>query len=85
MSQLLLIQFALSLVAALLGAGAGWWLRGRPGTIVRKVDFSTSSDRKDFAKQALQSLHAAAETVRCCVEQHIECMRAVQSELKESS
>ncbi len=85
MSQLLVMQFTLSLVAALLGAAAGWWLRGRPGAVVRKVDFSTTSDRRDFAKQALQSLHAAAETVRCCVEQHIECMRAVQKEMKESS
>ena len=84
MSQLLLIQFSLSLFAAFLGAAAGWWLRGHRGAVVRKVDFSTTSDRRDFAKQALQSLHAAAETVRCCVEQHIECMRAVQKQLKES-
>jgi diguanylate cyclase (GGDEF)-like protein len=44
-----------------------------------------NTERNDFAKQALQSLHAAAETVRSCVEQHIECMRALHAELQESS
>jgi diguanylate cyclase (GGDEF)-like protein len=87
MMQLVVIQFALSLLAALLGAAAGWWFRGRPmaGKAAVLVSRSAAADRKDFAKQALQSLHAAAESVRTCVEQHIECMRAVQSELKASS
>jgi diguanylate cyclase (GGDEF)-like protein len=83
MSQLVLIQFALSLAAALLGVGAGWWLRGRP--LTRARDHEPAANRDEFAKQALQSLHAAAETVRSCVEQHIECIRALQAELQESS
>jgi diguanylate cyclase len=87
MTQLVVIQFTLSLLAALLGGAAGWWLRGRPGAAkaLAAASRSAAADRKDFAKQALQSLHAAAESVRSCVEQHIECMRAVQSELKASS
>jgi diguanylate cyclase len=86
MTQLLLIQFALSLFAAILGAAAGWWLRGRPAAgVAKSAGRSAAADRKEFAKQALQSLHVAAESVRSCVEQHIECMRAVQSELKETS
>jgi diguanylate cyclase (GGDEF)-like protein len=85
MSQLILIQFSLSLAAALLGAMAGWWLRGRPKTEEGAAPSRPVTDRNEFAKQALQSLHAAAETVRSCVEQHIECMRALQAELQESS
>ncbi|HJQ82210.1 MAG TPA: diguanylate cyclase [Lacipirellulaceae bacterium] len=87
MTQLLAIQFALSLLAALLGAAAGWWLRGRPFAVKASplVSRSAAANRKEFAKQALQSLHAATESVRSCVEQHIECMRAVQSELKSTS
>jgi diguanylate cyclase (GGDEF)-like protein len=82
-----MIQFALSLLAALLGAAAGCWLRGRPmaQAAAKNAGRSAIADRKDFARQALQSLHAAAESVRSCVEQNIECMRAVQSELKETS
>jgi diguanylate cyclase (GGDEF)-like protein len=87
MTQLLAIQFALSLLAALLGAAAGWWLRGRPFAAKASpvVSRSAAANRKEFAKQALQSLHAATESVRSCVEQHIECMRAVESELKSTS
>jgi diguanylate cyclase (GGDEF)-like protein len=82
MTQLLLLQFCFSLAAAFLGGVAGWWLRGRP---MRQTTQSTVADRKQFAHQALQSLHAAAETVRSCVEQHIECMRAVQAEMQDST
>jgi diguanylate cyclase (GGDEF)-like protein len=87
MTQLLAIQFILSLLAALLGAIAGWWLRGRPAArqAAATATRSASAERKEFARQALQSLHAAAESVRTCVDQHIECMRAVQSELKSAS
>src|SRR5262245_47380824 len=84
MTQLVLIQFTLSLMAALLGSVAGWWLRGRPKAGEATVS-RPAADRNEFAKHALQSLHAAAETVRSCVEQHIECMRALQAELQESS
>jgi diguanylate cyclase len=83
MSQLVLLQFVLSLLAGLLGGAAGWWLRGRPKSGVREAP--ASNDRDEFAKQALQSLHAAAESVRACVEQHIECIRALQAELKDGS
>ncbi|HEY3391893.1 MAG TPA: diguanylate cyclase [Lacipirellulaceae bacterium] len=87
MTQLIAIQFALSLLAALLGAAAGWWLRGRPfaAKVAPSVRRSSAADRKEFAKHALQSLHAATESVRSCVEQHVECMRALQSELKSTS
>jgi diguanylate cyclase len=83
MSKLVIIQFSLSLLAALLGAAAGWWLRGRP--LARTSEAGPTPRRDDFAKQALQSLHAAAESVRSCVEQHTECMRALQAQLKDSS
>jgi diguanylate cyclase len=83
-TQLILIQFSLSLVAALLGAAAGWWLRGLPKAKA-PAESRPANDRNDFAKQALQSLHATTETVRSCVEQHIECMRALQAELQETS
>ena len=43
------------------------------------------AERKQLAEQALQGLHAAAETVRSCVEQHIECIRQVESELRDAS
>ena len=45
----------------------------------------TKGERKHVAEQALQGLHAAAETVRSCVEQHIECIRQVESELRDTS
>jgi diguanylate cyclase len=83
MSQLVLLQFVLSLLAGLLGGAAGWWLRGRPKVVVREN--RVSDERDEFAKQALQSLHAAAESVRTAVEQHIECIRALQAELREGS
>ena len=82
MSQILIVQFVFSLLAAFLGGVAGWWLRGRP---LRQATQTTVNERKHVAEQALHSLHAAAETVRTCVEQHIECMRAVQLELQEGS
>jgi diguanylate cyclase (GGDEF)-like protein len=82
MSSLVLIQFGLSLLAAVLGAVAGWWLRGRP--YARKSGASTAS-RKQVAADVLQSLHAAAETVRACVEQHTECIRRIQAELNEAT
>jgi diguanylate cyclase len=86
MSQFVLIQFALSLVAALLGVGAGWWLRGRPAARPSKSsEARPAANRNDFAKQALQSLHSAAESVRSCVEQHTECMRAIQAQLQANS
>jgi diguanylate cyclase (GGDEF)-like protein len=82
MSSFVLIQFGLSLLAALLGAAAGWWLRGRPGL---RPTRQKPADRKQTAAQVLQSLQAAAETVRSCVEQHTECIRLIQSELNETT
>ncbi len=41
--------------------------------------------RKRQTSQILQSLQAAAETVRSCIEQHAECIRTIQSELNEST
>jgi diguanylate cyclase (GGDEF)-like protein len=80
--SLVLIQFGLSLLAALFGAAAGWWLRGRP--TARTIQTPAPS-RKEVAAQVLQSLQAAAETVRSCVEQHADCMRTIQSELSAST
>jgi diguanylate cyclase (GGDEF)-like protein len=82
MSRIVVIQFALSLLAALLGAIFGWWLRGRPDAREAK---ETLDNRKESASQALQSLHAAAESVRSCIEQHTECIRTIQAELDDTS
>ena len=82
MSSFALIQFGLSLLAALLGGAAGWWLRGRPSA---RVSNAPGVSRKQVAAEVLQSLHAAAETVRTCIEQHTECIRTIQSELNEAT
>src|SRR3954471_6464318 len=78
MSSAVLIQFGAPILAALAGGAAGWWLRGRPGTKARK---SPEAPQKAVAAQVLQNLQAAADTVRACVEQHTNCIRAIQSEL----
>ena len=82
MPSLVLTQFGLSLLAALLGAAVGWWLRGRPtfNPLPRHP-----ADQKQTAADVLQSLQAAADTVRSCVEQHTECIRTIQSELNETT
>jgi diguanylate cyclase (GGDEF)-like protein len=82
MSALVLIQFGLSLLAAFLGGAAGWWLRGRPRGHAKQA---TVPSQKQVAAEVLQSLQAAADTVRSCVEQHTECIRTIQSELNEST
>ena len=85
MAQIWLLGFGISLAAAILAFVAGWWLRGV------KTDSSSDAappprgERKNVAEQALQGLHAAAETVRSCVEQHIECIQAIEAELHEAS
>lgn len=81
-STSLMIQFGLSLLAWVLGCVLGWMARGRPAA---RATQHPAADRKQTASQALQSLHAVAETVRACVEQHTECIRKIQSELKEAS
>ena len=78
MSSLILVQFGLSLLSALLGGAAGWWLRGRP---IARTTKRAVTDRKHVAAQVLQNLQAATDTVRSCVEQHTECIRTIQSEL----
>jgi diguanylate cyclase (GGDEF)-like protein len=88
MTSFALLQFGLSLLAGVLGLVAGWWLRGRP--LARAAKSATTAKaspakRQQFAADVLQSLHAAAETVRTCVEQHTECMRKIQSELSAST
>jgi diguanylate cyclase (GGDEF)-like protein len=78
------LGLGLSCVSAAVAFCAGWLLRG-----MRLGPSSASSlpkaERKQLAEQALQGLHAAAETVRSCVEQHIECIRQVESELNNTS
>jgi diguanylate cyclase (GGDEF)-like protein len=82
MSSFVLIQFGAPILAALAGGAAGWWLRGRPKGKVAKAH---ELPHKKVAAQVLQNLQAAAETVRSCVEQHADCIRAIKSELDESS
>jgi diguanylate cyclase len=82
MTSIWLLEFGFAVLVALLGAVGGWWLRGRfPQTATLELP----TDRKQLAEQTLQSLHAAAETVRSCVQQHIECIQTIRTELKESS
>jgi diguanylate cyclase len=83
MTAIVLVQFGLSLLAAFLGGAVGWWMRGRPLAKVAKVQ--PTAQRDQFASHVLQSLHAAAETLRTCIEQHTECMRAIQTELDAST
>src|SRR5882757_3096271 len=82
MSSFVLIQFGAPILAALAGGAAGWWLRGRPKGKVAKAH---ELPHKKVAAHVLQNLQAAAETVRSCVEQHADCLRAIKSELDESS
>jgi diguanylate cyclase len=86
MSQSLLVEFVFGILVALLGGAAGWWLRGRPAESNGKpAPTELRPDRKEHAGQALSSLHAAAETVRSCVEQHIDCIEEIRSELRTAS
>src|SRR5687768_13602569 len=82
MSTSLLIQLVAPVVAAFVGGAIGWCLRGLPKN---KPTKQREQPRKQAAAQILQSLQAAAETVRSCVEQHTECIRTIQSELNEST
>lgn len=80
------LEFCWSMFVASLGIAGGFWLRGKvPRLPQRSPVRTTTADRKLIAEQALTSLHAAAETVRSCVQQHIECIQTIQRELKDSS
>jgi diguanylate cyclase len=83
MSEIVLVQFGLSLLAGILGLVIGWWLRGRPAA--REARRQLPKQRQQFAADVLQSLHATAETLRTCIEQHSECMKAIQKELNAST
>lgn len=82
MSTSLLIQLGAPIVAAFVGGAVGWCLRGNTQ---RKPGAQREQPRKQAAAKILQSLQAAAETVRSCVEHHSECIRTIQSELSEST
>jgi diguanylate cyclase len=83
MTTILLIQFGAPVLAAFAGGAVGWWLRDRP---IRKAGHKPREQpRKQQTSQILQSLQVAAETVRCCIEQHTECIRTIQAELQEST
>ena len=82
MSSLLLINLGAFVLAALAGGAAGWWLRGQPGRHSAKP---RELPRKQQTSQILQSLQAAAETVRSCIEQHTDCIRTIQAELHETT
>lgn len=85
MTRFWLLGFGISAFVALLGMVAGWWLRGRVGEKPSGAPPRPRADRRSLAEQALQGLHAAAETVRSCVQEHIECIQTIESELKETS
>src|SRR5213078_3026570 len=55
---------------------------GRPKGKVAKA---SELPHKKVASQVLQNLQAAADTVRSCVEQHADCIRAIKSELDGAS
>jgi diguanylate cyclase (GGDEF)-like protein len=84
MANIWLLGLGLSLVSAAVAFCAGWLLRG-----IRTPQMAAAAmpkaERKQLAEQALQGLHAATESVRSCVEQHIECIRQVESELRDNS
>jgi diguanylate cyclase len=82
MSSFALIQFGAPVLAAFVGGAAGWWLRGHTSV---KASKPRELPQKKVAAQVLQNLQAAAETVRSCVEQHADCIRAIKSELDETS
>ncbi len=82
MSPLLLINLGAFVLAAVVGGAAGWWLRGQPGPPSAKP---RKLPRKQQTSQILQSLQAAAETVRSCIEQHTNCIRTIQAELQETT
>jgi diguanylate cyclase (GGDEF)-like protein len=82
MSAFAWFQFGAPVLAALAGGAAGWWLRGRSNGQTAKP---RHIPQRQAAGQILQNLQAAAETVRACVEQHADCIRAIKSEMDESS
>jgi diguanylate cyclase len=83
MTPILLIQFGAPILAAFVGGAVGWWLRDRP---LRKAGHKPQEQpRKRQTSQILQSLQVAADTVRCCIEHHTECIRTIQAELQEST
>jgi diguanylate cyclase (GGDEF)-like protein len=87
MLRVWILEFCLGMLVALIGGFGGWWLRGRSAPPARRPRNSDAPppDRKLLAEQALESLHAAAETVRSCVQQHIDCIQAIRSELNATS
>jgi diguanylate cyclase len=85
MTQIWLLGFGVSLAAATIAFATGWLLRGIITGRVAASAGPPQAERKNLAEQALQGLHAAAETVRSCVEQHTECIRAVEAELHTAS
>ncbi|MCC7476277.1 MAG: diguanylate cyclase [Pirellulales bacterium] len=80
--QLLINSIAFAF-AALAGAAGGWWLRGRSLRPLRSKPKEDS--RKQQTSHILQSLQSAADSVRSCVEQHANCIQAIQAELHEHS
>ena len=82
MASSLLIQLVAPVLAAFVGGAVGWWLRGFPRNRSARPPEVT---RKQQTSQILQSLQAAAETVRFCVEQHADCIRTIQAELQSTT
>src|SRR3954463_7090286 len=79
MTTNLLLQVGAPVIAALAGGAFGWslrgWAKGKSGK-------SPELPPKQQTSQILQSLQAAAETVRSCIEQHTDCIRTVQAEME---
>jgi diguanylate cyclase (GGDEF)-like protein len=81
-----LLEYCSYMFVASLGIVGGYWLRGAIAQLQPRPSRRTSAtERKLIAEQALSSLHAAAETVRSCVQQHIDCIQTIKRELQDSS
>jgi len=81
MAHIWLLGIGVSILSATVAFCAGWWscrlrLQAPTAPTVPKVE------RERVAEQTLQGLHAAVTTVRSCVQQHIDCIRQIESELR---
>jgi diguanylate cyclase (GGDEF)-like protein len=85
MWQIWQMGLGISVASALAAFVVGWWLRGVRSDRSHGAAPRKSSDRRQLTERALSSLNSAAESVRSCVEEHIACIQAIETELHESS
>lgn len=74
-----LIDVAAAVGCVLIGTTAGWWLRGR-----WQIALSWPKPKK-VAEDALGDLHQVAESVQACIQEHTECIQAIEAELCETA